>query len=168
MEDNKYLCGFDENNLRYIGWEYTGGKSDDMKILFSEDVFKKVSQIITQLLEGVHPDGKKIVVSNRVIGHMLSSTYDDDDFGHVNGNIYTKYIIPDNIENYNHLRRVIEKSINTITDYIRNEYEMSQNNKKLTIWTTVLGDFNEHGLRAHAPIRTRERKAQSMAFNMNY
>jgi len=74
----------------------------------------------------------------------------------------------DNVNNYNHLARVINKSINTITDYIKNEYEMIENNKKLTIWTTVLGDFNNHGLRAHAPIRVKEKKTQSMAFNMNY
>ena len=38
---------------------------------------------------------------------------------------------------------------------------MEENNKKLTIWTTVFGDFNSHGLRSHAPIKLRERKPQS-------
>ncbi len=168
MEDRKHLCKYDENNMRYVGWENSRSTDNDMKILFSENVFRKISQTITKLLAGVHPEKKSIIVSNRVIGHMLSSQYHNDDFGQVNGNMYTKYIIPDNVNNYNHLARVINKSINTITDYIKNEYEMIENNKKLTIWTTVLGDFNNHGLRAHAPIRVKEKKTQSMAFNMNY
>jgi hypothetical protein len=45
---------------------------------------------------------------------------------------------------------------------------MDENNKKLTIWTTVLGDFNEHGLRSYAPIKIRENNINKVRFNMNY
>jgi len=51
---------------------------------------------------------------------------------------------------------------------IKNQMEMEQANKKLTVWTTLLGDFNKEGLRAHAPIKLRRRHPQYMAFNMNY
>jgi hypothetical protein len=45
---------------------------------------------------------------------------------------------------------------------------MDECNSKLSAWTTILGDFNEHGLRRHAPIKLREKRPMPMAFNMNY
>jgi hypothetical protein len=66
------------------------------------------------------------------------------------------------------MRSIINQTINIITSQIRNEMEMAQNNKKLTVWTTLLGDFNKEGLRSHAPIKIRRKHPQYMAFNMNY
>ena len=49
-----------------------------------------------------------------------------------------------------------------------NEYEIEENNKKLTIWSTLYGDFNREGLRAHPPIKIRNRRIDQMSINMNY
>jgi len=167
--DPKDLSDLNENNMRYIGWETLSKQSPELKILFSEDVFRKVSAKITELLKGVHPEGKPIVVSNRVIGHMISSIYENEPLaGSTIGDIYSRFIIPQSTEKYCMLRSIIDRTINNISDYIRNEYEMAENNKKLTIWTTMYGEFNEHGLRAHAPINIRKKRPQSMMFNMNY
>ena len=63
---------------------------------------------------------------------------------------------------------MINQTVNIIVSAIKDEIEITEQNKKLTAWTTVLGDFNEQGLRSHAPIKLRERHPQYMAFNMNY
>ena len=56
--DPKDLSDLNENNMRYIGWETLAKQSPELKVLFSEDVFRKVSAKITDLLKGVHPEGK--------------------------------------------------------------------------------------------------------------
>ena len=45
---------------------------------------------------------------------------------------------------------------------------MEENNRKLTIWTTVYGDFNQHGLQQHSKIKVRNKRPNPMEFNMNY
>ncbi len=169
MEDicNKSdLSEFDDNYHKYIGWESTVKESSELKVLFSEPVFKRISSKITELLQGVHPEGNPIVVSNRVIGHMISSLLDEPRTAS-GGDIYTMYSIPKKDDECT-LKSIIDRTVNNIVDYVRNEFEMKENNKKLTIWTTMYGDFNDHGLRAHAPIKKREKRTQSMMFNMNY
>jgi hypothetical protein len=48
-------------------------------------------------------------------------------------------------------------------------FEMAENNSKLSIWTTVLGEgLNEHNLRSYAPIKTRVRRPNPMEFHMKY
>jgi hypothetical protein len=61
-----------------------------------------------------------------------------------------------------------DQVINIITTDVKNNLEAEQCNSKLSIWTTVLGDFNEHGLRQHGPIKLKERRPTTMLFNMNY
>jgi hypothetical protein len=63
---------------------------------------------------------------------------------------------------------MINQTINLIVNDVKNNLETEENNKKLTIWTTVYGDFNEQGLRSHPPIKIRNKKPASMQFNMNY
>jgi len=166
--DPNDLSEYDENNMRYA-LHQQGNIQPDVKILFTAEVFKKISSIVTDLLQGVHPEGNPIVVSNRVIGHMLSTVYSQERTNTSHGrNIYSKYIIPSNLTNYNVLSTIIDKTINSLTEYIKNEYEMIETNKKLNVWDSVLGDSNRHGLRAHPPIKTRERRVGPMMFNMNY
>ena len=45
---------------------------------------------------------------------------------------------------------------------------MEENNKKLSIWTTVYGDFNAHGLRQHPPIKIRKKRPDPFQFHMRY
>ena len=63
---------------------------------------------------------------------------------------------------------MIDQVINIITTDVKVNLGMDEHNSKLSAWTTILGDFNEHGLRRHAPIKLRERRPMPMAFNMNY
>ena len=61
-----------------------------------------------------------------------------------------------------------DQVINIITSDVKNNLGMDQCNSKLTIWTTVLGDFNDAGLRSHPPIKLKERRPTTMLFHMRY
>ena len=63
---------------------------------------------------------------------------------------------------------MMDEVINIITTDVKVNLGMEENNAKLTVWTTVLEDFNEHGLRSHSKIKLRENRPQPMMFNMNY
>jgi hypothetical protein len=83
------------------------------------------------------------------------------------GDIYSRYNIP-NGSPLNQLQEMIDQTIELITSDVRNNLEMDENNRKLTAWTTVYGEFNDHGLRSHAPIKVRNKRPAPMQFNMNY
>ena len=69
------------------------------------------------------------------------------------GDIYGRYNVLGNLQKDE--QRMLDRVIQIIVTSIRNEKEMEQNNKKLSVWTTVLGDFNEHGLQSHPQIKLR-------------
>lgn len=165
MEYGTFLC--DTNYMRYVGWEYTTESNDCVNQLFNKETISSISKKITELLQGLRKDGRDIVVSDNVICSTMSDILNKEPTNKELGNIYTRYTIP-NSDNTNGVTSIIDRTINLIVTYIRNEYEMIEQNKKLSIWTTVYGDFNEHGLRQHAPIKLRNRHPQYMAFNMNY
>ena len=84
------------------------------------------------------------------------------------GDIYSRYIISGIEETRNDTRDIIDRAIEVIVSQIRTEKEVEENNKKLTIWTTLYGDFNAHGLRQTPPIKVRKHKKPAFQFNMNY
>ena len=83
------------------------------------------------------------------------------------GSIYSRYIIPQK-EPRNDVRTINQQTVQAIVNMLRSQFEIEENNKKLTIWNTMYGDFNKEGLRAHPPIKLRNRHPQYMAFNMKY
>ena len=85
----------------------------------------------------------------------------------VTGDIYGKYTV-DNDNRRDDYSYIVDQTISLLVRGIRNDLEMQQNNSKLTIWTTVLGDFNEHGLRQYAPIKVRNKRPDPMLFHMRY
>jgi hypothetical protein len=81
--------------------------------------------------------------------------------------IYTLYNIP--LEKArDDIRTVNEQTTQLIYSQLKTEYEIEVNNSKLTIWTTLLGDFNEHGLRSHPQIKLNAKPINKLRFNMNY
>jgi hypothetical protein len=157
---------YDQNYLSHVGWEYTSNNSSVLEYLFSNDNLNLISNIITRALRGVDPRGRDIIVPFDKIANVLSSVYSFGTRTNI-GDIYTSQTIP-SIENRNDVKNFINQTVNIIVSAIKDEIEITEQNKKLTAWTTVLGDFNEQGLRSHAPIKLRERHPQYMAFNMNY
>lgn len=126
---------------RYVGYE----QNPEFKSFFTNETINFISKKTTQLLEGVHPENKHIVVSKDNIIGVMNDVYRT--FKPPIGDIYSRFHIvsQNNVEEY--IPQMIDRVIEIITSYVRNTIEMEENNKKLTIWTTVYGDFNAHGLR---------------------
>ena len=154
--------GYDQ----HVGYEATTQGEANFKSMWDPERLKMYQKTITHLLAGVEPSGRPIVVPLETIGSMLYSCYQSNSPSV--GDIYSRYII-DGIENVrNDPADIADQMINIIVSTIRNEYENTAANFKLTKWDSVLGDFNKAGLRAHPPIKLRKNRVPSMQFHMNY
>lgn len=157
---------YDLNRLAFVGWDQTIGNDDMVKMLFSRENLENLSKIITSLLVGVHPEGRPIVVPLDKISAVLYSVYRFGTRPNI-GDIHSRYIVPQAQPRCD-ARDINNQTINIITRAIKDEFETIAQNKTLTVWTTVLGDFNEQGLRAYSTLKIRKKHPQYMAFNMNY
>jgi len=150
----------------YVGWENTANGDCGIDTLYNKATIDSISRAITEALEGVDKNRRHIVVPEETIVGVLSNMYRNATRPNI-GDIYTRYVIPQNELRCDD-RSIINQTINVIVRTIRDEIETTENNQKLSVWTTVLGDFNKEGLRSHAPIKIRRKHPQYMAFNMNY
>ena len=153
----------DENFYRYVGWSVSQGELD--KRFFAEETVKDISKKLTELLKCLRKDGRPIIVADRVIAHMMSEVFSKN--RPQLGNGYFMYNIPaaEPRDDYETMKKMV---IEMIFNQIKTEYEMDENNRKLTIWTTVLGDFNKEGLRQYTNLKINEKNINKVRFNMNY
>jgi hypothetical protein len=163
LVNKKIIDSIDENKLRYVGWTDTNNNDEFYNAFFSVETMKYISKRVTQNLNGLK--SKPIVVGKDTIGHVMSQIYDDR--RPKIGDIFTRYTIEDD-KVVSLLQELIFRCIELISSTIRDEIEIIQNNEKLSVWTTVLGDFNKEGLRSHDKIKIRNKHPQMMAINMNY
>lgn len=164
MSSCQEICS--DDYMRYVGWNYTVGLSPVYSLFFSPETVRKISQKVTQLLAGVDPTGRPIVVTDRVICHVMSQAFDSRT--PKVGDIHTRYIIPDEAPR-DDLQTYINRTIETIVMAIKTEFGMIECNSKLSIWdASLMGDFNRKGLRQHPPIKVSEKHPMRMMFNMNY
>jgi len=156
----------DSQAYAFVGYEQNAADMPLTQYLFSDKNLEILSTIITDVCQGLDEQGRRIVVPPNTIAGVLSSVLRDGRRTHV-GDIYTRFTIPQD-----HARNDADdinlQTINIITSAVRDEYETIRNNKRLSVWSTVLGDFNRQGLRAYPPLKIRERAPQRMMFNMNY
>jgi len=153
-----------ENNfdyLRYVGYQENGYNS-----LFSQNTINTISRKVTELTMGVDPQNRRIVVPNDSIIGVLNSIWEN--FVPNVGSIYSRYTIPSGENQSNRIQYVIDQTIEVLVSNIQTNYGMELSNSKLTVWTTVLGDHNEHGLRSHDIIKVSRKHPARMQFNMNY
>jgi hypothetical protein len=148
---------------KFVGYDATVAASSNFQYLWEPERMKMYQQKITQLLEGVGPNGRPIIVPLDKIGSVLYTCFETNK--PTIGDIYSRYIIPETRED---IAQIVDRMINIIVSTIRNEFENNANNQRLTVWNSLLGDFNEQGLRAHAPIKLRKNRIPFMQFNMNY
>lgn len=153
----------DLNNYRYIGWDKT--QNESVLQFFNHSNLLLIQKKITELLEGVHPENKKIVVSIPVISGVLSTVFEN--FRPETGDIYSRYTISSESK-FNYYNHMTNEAIEIIIQNVKAQMGMDENNKKLTAWTTVLGDFNSNGLRSHSKIKVLNKRPDPMQFNMNY
>ena len=155
------------NTQRFVGWKDTvEALGETYKYLFLPKTISMISEKITQHLEGVDKDGRNIIYPDKYIRQILGLIFYQFQRPNI-GDIRTKDIIPPN-QPRDDLNFIINQTISFIVKSIRIELEMVQNNKKLSIWDSVLGDFNRKGLRAHPILKIRKKRPQPMMFNMNY
>ena len=157
---------FNDDYYRYIGWK-AGSEGDFDRAFFSQKTRDYIREKTSALLKCVRSDGRPIIVTDRVISGVMSQIYDVTKFRPQLGDIYTLFNIPAS-DPRNDGQLLTDMVIETIFTNISTEIEMEENNKKLTVWTTLLGDFNEHGLRSYAPIKINEKNINKVRFNMNY
>lgn len=175
MEYADYICGDELSNinhqfLRHVGYSDFNNntsyyKNDDKfyQHFFSKENIEKIQNEISKNLKDTK--GNPIIVSINVITGVMSNIYEN--FTPETGDIYNRYNIP-NKNTVNYISQMNSQVITVIINYINNENEIINNNKKLTVWTTVLGEFNKEGLRSHSKIKLREKRPMSMQFNMKY
>lgn len=155
-----------DQGIQNVGWDYTKEENKKYAFIFSQANIDYLSATISDALRGVDPQNRKIIIPDDKICNVLSTVYKYATRANI-GDIHSKFIVG-TIETRNDIKNINNQTINIIVSAIRDELEMTENNKKLSIWDTVYGDFNRQGLRAHAPIKIRKKKWQSMMFNMNY
>ena len=89
--------------------------SDRYNTLFSDRSINFISEMITKGLEGVHPEGKRIIVPDRTIRSVCDTIFEGTT---ANPDVMQKMVI------------------GFIIDSIRVEYETQIKNNKLSIWVT--------------------------------
>jgi hypothetical protein len=162
-----YKANYNDTNFySHVGWEQTSDDSVALNYLFSNSTLDLISNEVSDALRGVDPEGRRIIVPNDKIANVLSSVYQNGTRTDI-GSIYSTFTIPD-LQSRNDIRNIINQTINIVVSAIKNEIEITENNKKLSVWNTVLGDFNTQGLRQYAPIKLRTKHPQYMAFEMHY
>ena len=149
--------------IRHVGYEES---NQCIKKYFSKDTVDIISHKITQLLQGVDPQNRPIIVPDKTIYQIMDSIYTS--YRPPTGDIYGRYNVPSGTSSTSYVQNMIDQVIEIITSDVRNNLGMEECNSKLSIWTTVYGDFNKCGLKSHAPIKVRNKRPTPMQFNMNY
>lgn len=152
-------------NSNMVGWNGSISDNPIIQKLFSKQTIRTIQQKTSEYLVGLDPNGKRIIPSERVVEAILYGVYRSH--RPETGDIYGKYLV-NNMNMRNDYAYIVDKCISLLVRGIRDELETEQNNEKLSIWTTVLGDFNEHGLRQYAPIKIREKRPDNFQFHMRY
>jgi len=150
----------------YVGWEHTSKTNKNLQYLYSTENLRMLQKQITKSLEGLHPEGKDIIVSLQDIASSLSNIFENANRTQI-GDIHSRYIVPQETPR-NDCETINKQTIQAIVSLLRTQFQVEKNNKKLTVWNTLYGDFNKEGLRAYPPIKLRNKHPQYMAFNMNY
>ena len=100
-----------QNGYRYFAWN----GSDRYNALYSPRSIQFMSEMITKGLQGVHPEGKKIIVKDDIIKSVADS------------------IFQSSFSNAEQMQAMVTSYI---INHIKNETQMIQQNNKLSIWIT--------------------------------
>jgi hypothetical protein len=154
----------DDNFYRFVG--YSHKENNCITEYFSQKTVDIIKNKVTELTLGVDPYNRPYVVADKVIYHVMSQIYDS--FRPATGGIYTRYIMPSGTTSLSYVNNMINQVIEVITMDIKTTTGIEENNKKLTVWTTLYGDFNEHKLKQHSKIKVQNKRPAPFQFNMNY
>lgn len=153
----------DDNYIKHVGYSES---NPCIKKYFDSETVRTISQKVTELTMGVNPENRPIIVPNSTICSVMNEIYDS--YRPPTGDIFSRYIVPSGTTSESYVQSMIDQVIEIIVSNIRNSLGMEEANSKLSIWTTVYGNFNSSGLRQYAPIKVRNKRPAAMQFNMNY
>lgn len=170
--NGKTMCNapmpiFDANYNRFAGWTQTLYGADQQggyNLFFSMQTVNTIQSKVKDLLQGVEPSGRPILVTPEVIRGVMDNVYNTRTTSNV-GDIYARYNINGLEEERNPVQEMIDRTIEIIYSNIKTEYEMIECNNSMSAWNALYGDFNPEGLRAHSKIKLKEKKIPSMQFN---
>jgi hypothetical protein len=134
-----------EYSLQHVGWK----PSYPLEEYFSQNTVNMISREVTALLDNVHPEQKRIVVPDDMIRHVRDRTYDS-----VRGNA----------------RDMVDYVVAVIVNQVRDEMEVSEQNRRLTRWVTRYDENPELGNLRKSDIiyQRRSRDINKGGFVMNY
>lgn len=143
---------------------YVGSNQDDnpyIQLFFSKNVIDLCSKKITQMLKERKSDkfGRDIIVPDKRILEYMNTIWDS----------YNAPIgFDQNRSSSDFLNNLIGQVISRIVYEVDSTLGVEQAFSDYKIWNTVYGDFNEQGLRSHAPVKIRHKRPNSFEFNMRY
>lgn len=152
----------DYNYIKNVGYTES---NPGVSAYFSPSTLRIISSKITELLMGVDPLNRPIIVPDSTIAKVMSDIYES--FRPETSDIHTRYVVSRGTSD-SYVQQMIDQVIEVITSDVRNNLGMEQTNRKLSAWTTILGTFNDNLLRSHPPIKIRNRHPTYGQFNMNY
>lgn len=148
-------------DTRYVGYSSTNAASAAVRVLYSPETIKYIQKVVFDTLKCSYPQG--VIIPCKTIANVVDQVYSN--FRPSTGDIYGRYTIPTNeLAPYDD---ILNQVINILVSDVRNNIGI-QVNDNLSIWTTVLGDFNREGLRSHTPIKVLDKHPQRGLFFENY
>lgn len=131
-------------NPRYRYSQYTYLEQPEYKDILSPDSVGYISFEITVRLKGVHPDGKDIVVPDTAIRSVIDSFWN---MGYQLNSVFQEQVIM------------------YIVEYIKNEFQLIEQNNKLSAWVQTYSQ--DTGLKQFNGIKLSERR-WSKYYHWNY
>ena len=159
---NEEILVRDDSFNRFVGYK----QGYDYHLYFDPKTVSIISKKITELLMGVDRYNRPIIVPDKTILNIMDTVklY----FRPQTGDIYSRYNIPNGENCPSYIQQMVDQTIEIIVSDVRNNLETEEYNRSLTVWTTLLGSFNKHGLRGHDVIKIQEKRPNPFQFNMNY
>lgn len=145
---------------RHVGYRTT---NEAMAAYASKDTARFIQAKIDQLLRPDFPQGIHVPLDKII--HLMNMVYEA--YRPSTGDPMTRYNIESD-ENYNCVDEMINQVISIAASRIRTDLQTERYNSTLTVWDSLLGDYNRQSLRAHAPIKLNRRRPPSMQFFSNY
>ena len=148
---------------QYVGWATITEWSSLPRQVFTKRTIRIIQQKVYEYL--CKSMQRKIMPSDKVVITALFGVYEN--LIPRTGDIYGKFLVVDDTQRDDY-GYIVDKTISLLIDGIQTDIEMAEANSKLSIWNSVLGDFNENGLRQFPTIKLRNKGPDRMLFHMKY
>lgn len=149
--------------MKYVGYDDTFMPT--VRALFNRSTVLFIQKMVYDLSKAHFPQG--VLVKYDIVANVLSAVFNN--FRPPTGDMYSRFTIPfDDMANNDYTSNIISQTIRIILDNVVDTLGMERCNQSLDVWTTLLGDFNKHGLRSHDQIKVLRNKPPSALFFENY